>query len=270
MNNLFALVKKELTSYFYSPIAYVVITIFLIISGIFFYFMLIGYANESQMIMSRQYDPYLAQYLAQYPLTYAARIFQPLSGDMSLIMLFIIPLLTMKLLAEEKKSGTFELLLTYPIRDIETVLGKFLACFLVFAVMIALTLVYPLFLSTLDTMGMGGDIEIGVLLCNYLGLLFMGGAFIAFGLLASSLTSNQIVAAVISFGAILIFWLIGFAAYYAGPVLEGIFKDLSLLTHFESFSKGTIQTHDVIYYVNFIVFCLFLTLRSLESNKWRG
>lgn len=270
MNNLVDIVKKELKSYYYSPIAYVVMTMFLIISGFFFYFSLIDYARESQMIMSQQNDPYLAQYLAQFPLTFATRIFQPLTSSISLIMLFMIPLLTMRLLAEEKRSGTFELLLTYPIRDIETVLGKFLACFLVFAIMLGLTLVYPLLLSTLDTMGMGTQIEMGPLLCNYLGLCLMGGAFIAFGLLASSLTSNQIVAAVISFGALLLFWLIGFAAYYAGPVLEGIFRDMSLITHFESFSKGTIDTHDVIYYVNVIVFCLFLTLRSLESNKWRA
>ena len=113
-------------------------------------------------------------------------------------------------------------------------------------------------------------LEIGPLLSGYIGLLLMGAAFIAFGMLASSLTSNQIIAAVLSFGALLIFWVIGFSSYSAKPCLAEILKDLSILEHFDSFSKGAVNSHDIIYYLNFMVFCLFLTLRSLESNKWRG
>ena len=268
MKNLLIVCKKELTSYFYSPIAYVVITIFLLVSGYFFFNMVISYAELTRIVMSDQYNPYVGQ----IELNFTESIFRPLFANISIIMLLMMPLLTMRLLAEEKKSGTFELLLTYPLRDIETVLGKFLACLLVFVLMLGLTLIYPLFLSSIDnSMGMGGGgIEIGPLLSGYLGMLLLGSAFIAFGMLASSLTSNQIVAAVISFGALLLFWLIGFSAYSSEPGLAGILRDLSILEHFESFSKGTIQSHDVIYYLNFSVFCIFLTLRSLESNKWRG
>jgi ABC-2 type transport system permease protein len=266
MKNLLVICRKELTSYFYSPIAYVVTTIFLLVSGYFFFNLLVGYAELTRVVMSNQNNPYIGQ----FPLNFTESIFHPLFSNTSIVMLLMMPLLTMRLLAEEKKSGTFELLLTYPIRDIETVLGKFFACLLVFAIMLGLTIVYPLFLTSLETPGMGVGIEIGPLLSSYLGLLLMGGAFIAFGILASSLTSNQIIAAVISFGVLLLFWLIGFSAEAAGPVLGGILRHISLLEHFENFSKGIVNSQDVIYYLNFTVFCLFLTLRSLESNKWRG
>jgi ABC-2 type transport system permease protein len=221
--------------------------------------------------MSNPYDPYVTQFLAEFPLNATERVFRPLFGNLSVIMLLMMPLLTMRLLAEEKKSGTFELLLTYPLRDTDTVFGKFLACLLVFIAMLALTLIYPLFLSSISnpSLGMGGSgIDLGPLLSGYLGMLLLGAAFIAFGLLASSLTSNQIVAAVVSFGTLLLFWLIGYSGADSG--LAVVLKDLSILQHFESFTKGTIQSHDVIYYVNVIILCLFLTLRSLESNKWRG
>jgi ABC-2 type transport system permease protein len=241
-------------------------TIFLLIAGYFFFNMLVSYAELTRAVMSNPYNPYLAQ----FSLNFTEMIFRPLFGNLSIVLLLIMPLLTMRLLAEEKKAGTFELLLTYPIRDIETVLGKFFACFLVFASMLGLTLVYPFFLSSITTPGMGSGVEIGPLMSGYLGLLLMGGAFIAFGILASSLTSNQIIAAVISFGALLLFWLIGFTSDSSGPVLGGILRHLSLLEHFENFSKGVINTQDIIYYLNFIIFCLFLTLRSLESKKWRG
>jgi ABC-2 type transport system permease protein len=271
MKNIIVICKKELTSYFYSPIAYVVLTIFLLVSGYFFFMLVQGYALDSQAVMSNPYDPYVAQFLAQFPLNATERVFNPLFGTLSIIMLFMVPLLTMRLLAEEKKSGTFELLLTYPLRDIDTVLGKFLACVLLYALMLATTLIFPLFLASIgsNSFGTGGSIiEIGPLLSGYLGMLLAGSASIAFGLLASSLASNQIVAAVTAFGALLLLWLMGGAD--AGPGLTEILREISILEHFQSFAKGTVQSHDVIYYLNFIVFCLFLTLRSLESNKWRG
>lgn len=260
IKNFIAICKKEFTSYFYSPVAYVVITIFLVISGYFFQSFIRQYVELTMYVMQNQQA---AGYAREF-LNFSEGIFRPLFGNTNIVMLLMMPLLTMRLLAEEKKNGTFELLMTYPIRDIETVLGKFAACFLVFAIMLGLTLVYPFFLSFF------GTVELGPLVSNYLGLILMGSAFIAFGMFTSSLTSNQIVAAVLSFGALLLFWLIGYSSDAAGPVLGGILRHLSLLNHFENFSKGVIDSRDVIYYLNFTVFCLFLTLRSLESNKWRG
>lgn len=259
MRNIWVIAKRELNAYFYSPIAYVVTTIFVLVSGFFFHNILSIYSFYSM-------DAVQNQYMAE-GLNFTEGIFNPLFSNMSIIMLLIMPLLTMRLLAEEKKSGTFELLLTYPLRDIETVIGKFLACLLVFSVMIGLTLAYPVYLSFL------GDIEFGPLLASYLGLLLMGGACIALGLFASSLTSNQIVAAAMSFGVLILFWLIGFSAYSIeaeSPMLAGFLRHISLLEHFDNFTKGVIDSRDVIYYLNFTIFWLFLTLRSLESSKWRG
>jgi len=256
MKNIWIIAKKECASYFYSPIAYVVFAMFTLISGYFFYNILSVYTMVSMRAMQSQYGA--------EGLNFTEGIFIPLFSNMSIIMLLMMPLLTMRLLSEEKRAGTFELLLTYPLRDIETVLGKFFACFLVFAAMLGLTLTYPIFLSFL------GNIEYGALIACYVGLLLMGSAFISFGLLASSWTSNQIIAAVISFGALLLFWMVGFSAYNASPEFAKILSHLSLLDHFDNFTKGVIESKDVIYYLNFTIFCLFLTLRSLESNKWRG
>jgi ABC-2 type transport system permease protein len=170
----------------------------------------------------------------------------------------------MRLFAEEKKSGTIELLLTYPVRDGEVLFGKYLAALVLFAGMLALTLVYP------GLVAWTTRLEWGPLATGYLGLLLQGAAFIAVGILISSLTENQIVAAVATFGTLLIFWVISWAADSAGPVLGRVLSHVSLTEHFESFAKGVIDTKDVIYYLNLTILSLFLTLRSLESKRWRG
>lgn len=270
MRNVIVVCKNELAAYFYSPIAYVVLTIFLLVAGYFFFMLAQGYALDSQAVMSNPYDPYVMQFLAQFPLNATERVFNPLFGTLSIVMIFLLPLLTMRLLAEEKKNGTFELLLTYPLRDLETVLGKFLACVMMYTLMLALTLLYPLLLASIGGSAPGAEgglIDVGPLVTGYLGMLLSGSACIAVGLLASSLTANQIVAAVMSFGILLLLWLVGGSD--AGE-LSVILREISILEHFQSFSRGTIQSHDVVYYVNVIVLCLFLTLRSLKSHTWRG
>jgi ABC-2 type transport system permease protein len=191
-------------------------------------------------------------------------VLRPLFQNISVIMLLMMPILTMRLFAEEKKSGTIELLLTYPVRDGEVLFGKYLAALTVFAGMLALTLVYPLLVAWT------ARLEWGPLVTGYLGLLLQGAAFIAVGILVSSLTENQIVAAVATFGTLLIFWVISWATDAAGPTFGRILTHLSLTEHFESFAKGVIETKDVIYYVNLTILSLFLTMRSLESKRWRG
>jgi ABC-2 type transport system permease protein len=170
----------------------------------------------------------------------------------------------MRLFAEEKKSGTIELLLTYPVRDGEVLLGKYLAALTVFVAMLALTLAYPLIVAWVT------PVEWGPLATGYLGLLLQGAAFIAIGILISSLTENQIVAAVATFGTLLIFWVIAWASDSAGGNLGRVLSHLSLTEHFDSFAKGVIDTKDLIYYLNLTILALFLTLRSLESKRWRG
>ncbi len=248
--------KKEVRLYFTSPVAYVVGTIFLLISGyffsqIFFYF--------SRLSMASAMNPALAR-----DMNVTEGVLRPLFSNVGVVMLLLMPILTMRLFAEEKKTGTIELLLTYPVRDGEVLLGKYAAAVALYLVMLLFTALYPGMLAYV------ARLEWGPLLTAYLGLVLMGGAFLAVGVLASSLTENQIVAAVATFGALLIFWVIGWSADFAGPVWGKLLSHLSILEHFDGFAKGVIDTKDVIYYLNFTILCLFLTLRSLESKRWRG
>lgn len=254
--NLFPILQREFKSYFVSPIAYIVTFIFLLVSGYFFYTNLAWYALVSmQMAASPE---------GVHELNLTDGVLRPLFLNMSIVMLMMMPLLTMRLFSEEKKTGTIELLLTYPIRDVEALLGKFGACLAVFALMLALTLVYILL------MAFYGDPELGPVITGYFGLLILGAAFISLGVLASSLTENQVVAAALSFGFLLLFWAISWAISFTGPKLGAFLTYLSLMEHLNSFSKGIIETKDLAYYLGFTFFCLFLTLRSLESKRWRG
>ncbi|MFZ3090486.1 MAG: ABC transporter permease subunit [Nitrospirota bacterium] len=259
MRNFYLIFKKELKSYFYSPIAYVVITIFLIITGYFFYNI---FAAFSTISFQAQMNPGLAR---QYNLlNITESVVRPLFGNISVIMLLLMPLLTMRLFAEEKRSGTIELLLTYPVRDIEVVMGKFAACVAIFGIMLIFTFIYPVLIKIY------GQPELGPIITGYIGLFLMGAAFISFGVFASTLTENQVVAAVLSFGVLLLFWMMGYTLAFADPGLIGIMSYIALMQHLEGFAKGVIDSGDVIYYLNFIMLCLFLTLRALESKKWRG
>lgn len=256
MSSFWPIFKRELRAYFVSPIAYVFMVMFLLIAGYFFYssfafFNFIGFQAMANPMMARS-------------LNITEGVLRPLFGNLGVVLLFVMPLLTMRLFAEEKKQGTIELLLTYPVRDLAAVLAKFAASLAVFTLTLALTALYPILLAAFATP------EIGPIVAGYLGLFLLGAAFIALGALASSLTENQIVAAAISFGALLLLWVIGWSSQFATGTSGRLLSHLSLLEHFDSFPKGIIDTKDVIFYLNFIVFCLFLTLRSLESHRWRG
>jgi ABC-2 type transport system permease protein len=191
-------------------------------------------------------------------------IFSPLIGNMTIILMFIIPGLTMRLFAEEKKQGTLELLYSYPVRDGEVLFGKFFACFTVFLVMLALTGLYPILISVV------GSLEIRLVLAGYLGILLLGMTFISVGVLMSSLTSNQLVAFILGFGTLLFFWVLGFSSAFLDPKMGAALNHASLAQHVNNFSRGVISTRDLIYYVNFSVFCLFLTIQALASHRWKG
>lgn len=251
-----AILKKEVRLYFSSPIAYAVFTIFALVAGWFFYNVFAFYALMS---MQAAMNPMMGR-----DLSVTEGVLRPLFQNISVIMLLMMPILTMRLFAEEKKSGTIELLLTYPVRDGEVLLGKYLAALGVFTGMLALTLVYPVLMAWTT------NLEWGPLASGYLGLLLQGAAFIAVGILVSSLTENQIVAAVSTFGILLFFWVISWAADSAGGALGRVISHLSITEHFDSFARGVLDTKDVIYYLNLAILSLFLTLRSLESKRWRG
>ncbi|MDH4101042.1 MAG: ABC transporter permease [Nitrospirota bacterium] len=259
MRNFLLVMNKELKSYFYSPIAYVVITIFLAVTGYLFYNSMAAFSTIS---FQAQADPMLAKQANMLNIT--ENVVRPLFGLISMVMLMMMPLLTMRLFAEEKKAGTLELLLTYPVTDAQVLLGKFFACLTVFAVMLLLSLTYPLFIAAY------GKPEIGPIVTGYIGLFFMGAAFISLGIFASSMTENQIIAATVAFGALIFFWMISFSAAYVGPTVAWILSYVAMTEHLESFAKGVLDSGDIIYYINFIALFLFMTLRVLESKKWRG
>ena len=246
--NFLPVYKRELRSYFTSPIGYVVLTFFILLTGFFFYVFI---SEFSQASMSQ--SPY-----GPRNLNVTMHILRPLLGNISVIMLFIMPLITMKPFSEERKTGTIELLLTYPLSDLEILLGKFFAALTLFLAMLAMTLVYPLF------MVLHSQPELGTLFSGYLGLLLMAAAFTALGIFISSLTENQIIAAIATFATLLILWIIR----WVGP--NELIRHLSILEHFNNFAEGLIDTRDVVYYLSFTVLWLFMTLRVLESKKWRS
>ncbi|MFN8547700.1 MAG: ABC transporter permease subunit [Candidatus Eisenbacteria bacterium] len=233
------LTRKEFSSYFQSTIAYIFITLFLVLSNwLFFWFG--GFFTTAQATLRDFF------------------FFVPW------LFLFFVPAATMRLWAEEKKLGTVELLLTFPVKDWEVVVGKFLASFLFLAVTLGLTL--PLAITVIGL----GNPDNGALICGYLGCLMIGGAFLAIGLWASSTTANQIVAFIVTVVICFVLYVIG-----TPPVLSSVpqplvpfFANLSLSAHFESIGRGVVDTRDVIYYLSIITFFLFMNVRQIESRKW--
>jgi gliding motility-associated transport system permease protein len=248
--------KKEIRLYFTSPIAYVIGAIFLLIAGYFFYSIFSYFALAS---MQSAMNPQMGR-----ELNVTDGVLRPLFSNVTVILLLLMPMVTMRLIAEERRSGTIELLLTYPVRDGAVLVGKYLAALTIYGLMLAGTLLYPLIVAWF------ARFDWGPLLTGYLGLVLLGATFLAVGLLASSLTENQIVASMVAFGILLIFWVLGWSADYVGGAGGALLRHLSITEHFDNFSQGVLETKDVIYYLDFTILALFLTLRSLESRRWRG
>ncbi|HRS91374.1 MAG TPA: ABC transporter permease subunit [Candidatus Marinimicrobia bacterium] len=255
MSNLLAIYKRDLKGYFFSPIAYVVIGLFLLVNGIFFYVLLSSFLEYSYAVMIQRQG---------YPINVNLLMIRPFFQNMSVIVLFVIPMITMRSFSEEKKSGTMELLLTSPVTNWQLILGKFLASFTLYFVMVVVTFLFMVFLF------IWGNPSLVPILISYLGILLMGLVLVALGNFISSLTENQIVAAVGTFGATMFLWVIGFAGDFAGKVFGEIFKYLSIVNHFDDFSKGVFDTNHLVYYLSLTFLMLFFTYQSIESSKWRG
>ena len=241
-----ALFRKELLSYFVSPLFYVVAAVFLCLSGYYFYTDLIFFVTFG------------------FGMNILENFWQLLLVDLRLVMLLSIPLLTMRLFAEEKKLGTIELLLTYPVRDDEVFFAKFSACAVVFAIMLAGTLLYPIYISILQ------PFPWVPLIAGYLGLFLLGLSFIACGVFVSSLTESQVVAGMATMGILLLFWIVSWNEAATSPGLLRVLIRVSMFDHFQTFAHGVIDAQDLSYFLSFIGFFGFLTLRVLESRKWRG
>jgi len=245
-----ALFRKEVRTIFVSPLFYVTAAVFFCLCGFFFYTQLVYYVEVGfgQDILGNFWLAFLAG--APY--------------SISMVLLLVMPLLTMRQFAEERKLGTIELLLTYPLRDTTILFAKYLAGAVVLIVLLAGTLLYPVFLNSLQ------PLPWTPLAAGYLGLLLLGLSFLSCGLFISSLTESQVVASMATMGLLLLFWVLTWNEAATRPSVVRILAKVSMFDHFETFAKGVIDVADFGYFVFFIVFFNFLTLRVLDARRWRG
>jgi ABC-2 type transport system permease protein len=236
MNPALVISKREIRAYFNSPVAYIVVTVFTIITGYLFF---------TQLFLEKQAE------------------LRQLFGFMPFLFMFMVPAITMRLLADEKSTGTLELLSTMPVRDWEVVVGKFLAALALLGTAVGLTLVFAISVRTL------GPLDRGPAIGGYLGLVLMGGAFVAIGVMCSAFTRNSIVAFIASFGISFALYLFGKLTQFVPEALQPVISFLSIDGHFENIGRGVIDTRDVIYYLSIIGTCLLLATTSLESRRWR-
>jgi ABC-2 type transport system permease protein len=255
MSNALAIARKELRGYFASPIAYVVIGFFSLIFGFFFYSLLLYFDQTSARSAGLGGGP---------SVNVNEQLLRPVFLNATVIFLFVLPLVTMRTYSEEKRSGTIELLLTAPLTDLQIIVGKFLGAMGLYAAMLAITLIH------IGVLFLFGTPEWRPLATTYLGLLLMGGCFISLGLLISSLTKNQIVAGMVTFGVFLMLWVINWIASFMGPTTQQVLNYLSITDHLDDFTKGILDTKHLVYYISFIGFGLFLTARSVDTERWRG
>ncbi len=253
MRNILTICRRELNAYFASPIAYLLLTMFAVIFGYFFW-VAVGFFSMAS----------LQSQMRGFPVDLNEMVIRPLLMNASVIGLFLIPMISMRLFAEEKRAGTIELLLTSPVRDIEIVLGKWLSAVLMYATLLLISMVNFVFLF------IHGQPDWRPLLAGYLGLLLQGGSLLALGLFISTLTRNQIIAGGATFGVCLLLWVFEWAGASDQTTTTQVMSYLSVVSHFEPFAKGVIDSKDAIYFLSLIFFGLFLSSRSLESLRWRS
>jgi len=254
MRNVVAIAQKEFKSYFASPIGYVLVGFWALLFG-YFFVTILSYFLRQSLQMGQMGQP-------------AANVNQdllrPVLYNATILVLFILPAVTMRTYAEEKRSGTIELLLTSPLTDFQIIFGKFLGAMALYGVMLLVTLIDVVLLFRYGTP------EWKPILTAYIGLFLMGGCFISVGLFISSLTRNQVVAVMATFSVFLLLWIINWIGNFVGPTGADIVNYLSIVDHYDDFAKGVIDTTHLVYYLSFITFGLFLTAKSVDSERWRG
>lgn len=253
MSNMLAIARKELASYFTSPIGVVVIAVFAVIYGFFFAVMMEAFQRQAMQFG-----------LSQAPVDLNEQMIRPLFANVMVVLLFTLPLITMRTYAEEKRSGTIELLLTSPITDLQIVFGKFLGAMGLIAAMLVATLPHIAILFWY------ADPEWKPIATTYLGFFLLAGCFVSIGLFVSSLTRNQIIAGMVNFAVFLLLWVIDWMGSFMGPTGQAILSYLSITQHFEDFARGVLDTKHLVYYASVIVFGVVLTMRSVEAERWRG
>lgn len=257
MRNVLSIAGKELQAYFVQPIAYVVLTVFLLLGGWFFFTLLRRFALLSQIYSAMQ------NLNALQHLNLNTAVMAPLLQNLAIVLVLLVPAITMRSFAEEKRTGTFELLLTVPARTTEIVIGKFIAAAAFALIMILLAGIFPVILLIF------GNPELPVILSGYLGLAALAVCFVSIGLFTSSLTQNQIIAAISCLGALLLLYVISWPEDVGGVAFGGLLRYLSLPQHFGRMLTGVIDTQDIVYFISVILVALFLTQRAVESSRWR-
>jgi ABC-2 type transport system permease protein len=255
VRNVWIIWRKELRSYFTSPVAYLLLTMFAVIFG-FFFWNILGYFVSMGTESMRRGET--------FPVNVNEQVIRPLLSNVGVIGLFFIPMITMRLFAEEKRSGTIELLVTSPIRDGEIILGKWLSALTLYAGLLLLTALNFIFLFKY------GNPDWKPLAIGYLGLLLQAGALLAIGMFNSTLTKNQIIAGATTFGVCLLLWVLEWAGGYETAAWAKVLSYMSVVTHIGSFSKGILDSKDAVYYVTLTFLGIFFTARSLESLRWRS
>lgn len=258
LGRMLTIAKKDLRTYFTSPIAYILMGVFSFIMGFMFFSIL-----QIYIMQSSQYQSYG---MGGKGPNLTDALVRPVFGNMNVVLLFMVPFITMRLFAEEKRNNTIELLFTAPVSLMDIILGKFFSALGFVGVLVALTLPYPIALA------MATQPDWGVLFLAYLGTMCMISVYVAVGLLCSSLTENQIVAGVLTFGIILFFWIIKWISFSSGggSVFADILSYLSIVDHYEDFSRGVLNTKDLVFFGSGVGLLLFLTYKNLESYSWRS
>src|SRR5712672_3662421 len=250
MRNVWVILRKELRSYFVSPVAYLLLAMFAVIFGFFFWNILGSFGREGMESMMRGQTS---------PMNLNERVIRPLLSNISVVGLFLIPLITMRLFAEEKRTGTIELLATSPITDLQVILGKWMAAMILYGGMLLLGAVNFVFLFRY------GNPDWKPLAIGYLGLLLQAGALLAIGTFISTLTKNQIIAGAVTFGVCLLLWVLEWVSGYETSTWARVLAYMSVITHFASFGRGVLDTKDAVFYASVIFLGLFFTARSMES-----
>ena len=254
MRNILAVAGKELRAYFHSPIAYLVMALFAVLCGFFFYNYTAAFVVQTfRMMAMGQMGPKVS--INEY-------IIRPLfEGVLTVVLLLLLPLVTMRLFAEEKRSGTIELLLTSPLTDLQIILGKFLGALALYAVLVLLSFLY------IGVLFLYGNPNAKPLLAHALGLFLFGGALLSLGMWISTFTKNQIIAGVVAFALFLLLYVFDWVNAYSSSTAGRVMSYMALTTHFDNFAKGVIDSSDVVYYLSVIIVGIFLTARSVEALK---
>jgi ABC-2 type transport system permease protein len=259
MRNIIAILRKEVLVSFTTPIAYVAYTVFTIITSFFFLRILNGFQQQIQLYS--QYNPQILQYL-----NFTDHGLRPLFYNIAVIMIFVVPFLTMRLIAEERRTKTIELLMTNPVTPFQIALGKYLGALTLVLTMLVIILVYPALVSVYAEVG---SVAWSTVFTGLLGLFLLGSAFTAIGLFISSLTSSQVVAAAITLCVLMMLWVVGWAGSDNAGTTREVLLSLSATEHIHGFSNGVIDIKDIVYYISLAGLGFFLTQRALETQRWR-